>query len=102
MYIMAAPSNCLYRCFNSIDNNLAMQYSTKISMDFIGFFNTRIAKSILKLYVEGKSFWLKTLKYCYAGNFQAMMDEFFYVINKKGYIRLCKTNATFCIIKCFL
>lgn len=78
-YIIASPANCIYR--NLGDSKIA----TQIAKNFVKLFNGAEATAILdKCYniAKEQTYWKRVLSYCYAGNLQAVIDEYFYMITE--------------------
>ena len=74
-YIIGAPTNCVYRATKSIE------LATKIGYNFISLFNMQQAMAILDLcYNSNIDYWKRVLKYCYSGNLQSVIDEYFYLL----------------------
>jgi hypothetical protein len=83
-----SPANCLYRAFNRVvpeDFNGAELWKAAIfaAAGLRTLFNRLDATELLdKLYPEG-DYWQKVLRYCEAGNLQAVLDEYVFQLRSQ-------------------
>lgn len=81
--VLASPANCVYRNFQ---NEESLYLVTPIAYQFIKLFKERESLAILDLCYKKGAYWQKVLQYCYAGNLQAVVDEYFYMIAESNFL----------------
>ncbi len=79
---LASPGICIYRTLITYfkEPSLIAAAAYHIALSFLGLFNRPESIAIVRLSIGSGVYWERVLQYCIDGNFQAMMDEFVYLL----------------------
>lgn len=81
---IASPANCAYRSYKSKFTAFDCVFPTEFARTFVNKINTPESTAVIELCYGAKNddaFWQNVLTYCKAGNFQAMLDEYFHLLS---------------------
>jgi hypothetical protein len=79
---LASPAICIYRTliqyFKEPSRTLDAAYH--IALSFLSLFNRPESIAVIRLSIDNGPYWQRVLQYCIHGSFQAMLDEFVYLL----------------------
>lgn len=85
---VASPANCAYRAFKrnfpQASTPALVGAAAQVAEGFRTLFNSFEATKLLDRVGAEGSYWLRVLEYCAAGNLQAVLDEYVYVLAAWG------------------
>ena len=74
--VIGSPANCIYRVLKN------KELSTRLAQSFIKMFDSPESIATIDLCIKDTKFvyWQKVLQYCFSGNLQAVIEEYFYML----------------------
>lgn len=80
---LASPAICIYRVLLQYfkESSRIADAAYHIALSFLSLFNRPESIAIVRLSIGDGPYWQRVLQYCIHGNFQAMIDEFVYLLH---------------------
>ncbi|MBQ9220456.1 DEAD/DEAH box helicase [Succinivibrio sp.] len=82
LQLIASPAICLKRIFGSGYDDKVVDLAISFTNKFNQFLSVEIINKVTKNKKNLNNYWKRVLYYCYLGNFQAMIDEYSFVLRK--------------------